>query len=75
MKNWFCEHGVNVPPEKFAVMITTRHLISTPTKIPLSGLEIPIKKFYNHLEGDIDNKLLWNDHINYIKRRRDINIF
>lgn len=69
LKNWFLAHNLEISAEKSAIVTFTRRRLTIPSNICLCGVNVPIKRNYKYLGIVLDNKLLWNDHIEHIKNK------
>ena len=65
--NWFNENEINVNPEKFqAIIIDKKRQDHTNEIFKIGSKEIKVASQVKPLGGEIDNKLNFEQHINYI---------
>lgn len=68
LDNWCKEQGLNVNPKKTKVILFTKRRNTQQIKaIKMHGEELEIVKKIKYLGIILDNKLKWNDHIEYIQ--------
>ena len=75
VSKWLRNNKLLLNTNKTHMMIFTKRNIDTPKyKVYLNGSEISIVSNTKFLGIQIDNKLSWNDHVNYISKKVSRNV-
>lgn len=66
--SWFNDMGFSVSQDKTALVCFTRHRVRTAGATYLAGFKIPFVDEFKYLGIILDKKLLWTNHIKYVKK-------